>query len=364
MIGCAARLFRQNRMKLNELAQRLQCHLEGDGEIEIDGVATLESARTGQISFLTNPKYFTEAQTTTASAIIVGLDCPALEKPLLKHENPYLIFAKVLEIFFPESATEAHIHPTASIDESATIGQQVSIGAYSVIGSQVVIEDGVRIDSHCVIYADVKIGEKTILYSGCSIRERVIIGKRCIVQNNVVIGSDGFGFAKQKDGSWYKILQVGNVVIEDDVEIGSGTTIDRGTLGETRIGRGTKIDNLVQIGHGSLIGEDSLICAQVGLAGSTKVGNRVILAGQVGAAGHLTIGDDAIATPQTGIPNSVEPGKIISGSPAVDHRVWLKSSAVIARLPEMQKTIRKLDSRISHLESASDKTVKVSDEEN
>jgi UDP-3-O-[3-hydroxymyristoyl] glucosamine N-acyltransferase len=350
-------------MKLSELAQRLECHLEGDGEIEIEGVATLESARTGQISFLTNPKYFTEAQTTAASAIIVGMDCPALEKPLLKHEDPYLIFAKALEIFFPQPETEAHIHPTACIDQSATIGSQVSIGAYSVIGKGVVIEDDVKIDSHCTIYEGAKIGEKTRLYSGCAIREGVVIGKRCIIQNNVVIGSDGFGFAKQKDGRWYKILQVGNVVVEDDVEIGASTTIDRGTLGETRIGRGTKIDNLVQIGHGALIGEDSLICAQVGLAGSTKVGNRVILAGQVGAAGHLTIGDDAIATPQTGIPNSVEPGKIISGSPAVDHRVWLKSSAVIARLPEMQKTVRKLDSRVSKLESASDKTVKVPNEE-
>lgn len=353
----------RKQMKLSQLAQRLQCQIEGDGEIEIDGIATLESAREGQISFLTNTKYYAEAKKTRASAIIVGLDCPDLEKPLLKHENPYLIFAKALEIFFPPSDRKAQIHPTACIDSAATIGSRVSVGPYSVIGSGAVIGNDVEIGSHCAIHHGVRIGEETVLHSGCAIREGVIIGKRCVVQNNSVIGSEGFGYAKQQDGSWYKILQVGIVVIEDDVEIGACSTIDRATLGETRIGRGTKIDNLVQIGHGSMIGQDSLICAQTGLAGSTKVGDRVILAGQVGAAGHLTIGDDAIATPQTGIASSVEPGKIISGAPAMDHKDWLKTSAVLPRLPDIQKAVRKLDSRISKLESTSSEKVKVSDEE-
>jgi len=345
-------------MKLSELAERLQCNLEGDGEIEIDGVATLESARKGQISFLTNIKYYAEARTTQASAIIVGPDCPVLEKPLLKHENPYLIFAKAIEVFFPEPDREAKIHPTASIDPKAVIGNRVSVGPYSTIGRGAVIEDDVTIGAHCTIYDGAKIGEKSVIHSGCAIRERVVIGKRCIIQNNSVIGSDGFGYAKQKDGKWYRILQVGTVVIEDDVEIGACSTIDRAALGETRIRRGTKVDNLVQIGHGSIIGEDSLICAQVGLAGSTRVGNRVILAGQVGAAGHLTIGDDAIVTPQTGLPNSVEPGKIVSGSPAIDHKQWLKLSAIFNRLPELQKTVRNLVVRIGRLEEKAE----VSDE--
>lgn len=350
-------------MKLSELAERLQCHLEGDGEIDIDGVATLEAARSGQISFLTNVKYYAEAKTTEASAIIVGLDCPALDKPLLKHENPYLIFAKAIEIFFPASHREPQVHPTAYIDSSAVIGNRVAIGPYSTIGKGAVIEDDVVIETHCAIHDGVKVGEKTVIHSGCAVRENVTIGKRCILQNNSVIGSDGFGYAKQKDGKWYRILQVGTVALEDDVEVGAGSTIDRAALGETRIGRGTKIDNLVQIGHGSVIGEDSLICAQVGLAGSTRVGNRVILAGQVGAAGHLTIGDDAIATPQTGIPNSVEPGQIISGSPAVDHKLWLKLSAIFNRLPDLQKTVRNLISRINRLESKLEEKVEVSREE-
>lgn len=337
-------------MKLIEIAEKLSCRMEGDGNIEITGLATLESARQGELSFLTNPKYSSEAKATRASAIIAGQDCPPMTIPILKHENPYLTFAKAIEIFYPIPKNKPFIHPTAVISETASLGKDISVGAYTYIGENVSIGDRANIGPHCVLYEGVAIGEDSVIHSGAIIRENVMLGKRCIIQNNAVIGADGFGFAKQDDGSWYKIIQAGSVVIEDDVEIGACTTVDRATLGETRISTGSKLDNLVQIGHGSEVGKSALICAQVGLAGSTRIGNNVILAGQVGVAGHLTIGDRTIATPQTGIPSSIEPDKIVSGSPAIDHKKWLKSSAVTGKLPEIQKVVRDLEKRVARLE--------------
>jgi UDP-3-O-[3-hydroxymyristoyl] glucosamine N-acyltransferase len=340
-------------MKLGEIARNLECQLEGDPDIEIIGIATLETAKEGEISFLTNIKYYAEAKGTKASALIVAPDCSGISKPLLKHSNPYLAFAKAIELLLPVTPAIPSIHPTAWISSSAKLGERVSVAAFSLIGENVVLEDDVTIGSHCAIHQGAFIGEKTIIHSGCAIRERVKIGKRCIIQNNAVIGSDGFGFARQDDGSWYKIYQAGTVVIEDDVEIGAGSTIDRATLGETRIKFGTKVDNLVHIGHGSEVGSHTLLCAQVGLAGSTTVGNKVILAGQVGAAGHLTIGDGVMATAQSGIPGSIEPNTWVSGSPAMNHRDWLKSSAVMPRLPEIQKAVKRLERRVEKLEELS-----------
>jgi UDP-3-O-[3-hydroxymyristoyl] glucosamine N-acyltransferase len=337
-------------MKLKDIAARLSCALEGDGEIEIFGVATLEGAKEGEISFLANPKYYPELKKTKASAIIVSEDFQPFDKPLLKHKNPYLAFAKAIEIFHPAPEPPPSIHSTAWVASTAIIGKNVSIGAHAYVGERTVIGDRVIVGARCIILDEAIIGADTLLHAGCVIRERVRIGNRCIVQNNAVIGADGFGYAKQDDGSWYKIRQAGTVVIEDDVEIGACSTIDRAALGETRVGAGTKIDNLVQVGHGSQIGRNCLLCAQVGLAGSTKVGDNVILAGQVGAAGHLTIGNGVIATAQTGIPNSVEPGKIISGSPAIDNKLWLKSSAIFARLPELKKTVHKLERKLEEME--------------
>lgn len=337
-------------MRLSEVARHLDCTVRGAAEIEISGLSTLERAEPGDLSFLTNPKYQKAARATRASALIVGPDYPATDLPLLVHHNPYLTFAKAVELFYGVAKSAPVIHPTAWIADDATVGRAVSIGAYSCIGAGAVIEDGVEIKEHCVIYPRARIGEASIIHSGVAIREDVVIGKRCIVQNNAVVGSDGFGFARDDQGNWYKIPQVGRVAIEDDVEIGACTTIDRAALGETVIRAFTKIDNLVQIGHGSTIGNNSLICAQVGLAGTTNVGNNVILAGQVGTAGHLTIGDGVVAIAQTGIPHSVEAGKTISGSPFVDHKLWLKASAIYARLPEMNRTIRDLEGRMRNLE--------------
>ena len=339
-------------MRLEEIATRLSCTLEGDGNVEIASIATLESAKEGDISFLANPKYFAEARRTKASALIVDQACPDMGRPLLRHNNPYLAFAKAIEIFHSPLKESSSIHPTAWISDSAKIGRNVSIGAFTYIGDNAIIGECTRIREHCKIHRDVIIGEYTLIHSGVVIREAVQIGSRCIIQDNAVIGSDGFGYAKQGDGGWYKIFQAGTVIVEDDVEIGAGTTIDRASLGQTVVHRGAKIDNLVQVGHACVIGSDSLICAQVGLAGSTKTGKDVILAGQVGSAGHLVIGDGVIATGQTGIPGSVEPGTIISGSPAIENKNWLKSIAVFAKLPQVQKTVRELERRVRHLENS------------
>lgn len=338
-------------MKLVEVADRLSCKLEGDGSIDILGVATLESARPGDLSFLTNPKYQNDAKQTGASAILVGNDCPSMSLALLRHDNPYLAFAKAVEIFFAATTDNPSIHPTAWIADSAVIGDDVFVGPFTYVGERVVLGDGVRIYARCTVEEDAEIGAHTLIHSGSVVRERVLVGRDCIIQDNAVIGSDGFGYAKQANGEWYKILQAGTVIVEDAVEIGSCATIDRATLGETRIKRGTKIDNQVHIGHGCVVGTDNLICAQVGLAGSTKTGTGVVLTGQVGAAGHLTIGDGAIVTPQTGVANSVEPGMIVSGSPAIDHKNWLRSSVAFSRLPDIQKTVRNLEARVLVLEN-------------
>lgn len=339
-------------MKLVEVADRLSCKLEGDGSIDILGVATLESARTGDLSFLTNPKYQNDAKQTGASAILVGHDCPPMNLALLRHDNPYLAFARAIEIFFIADVASRSIHPTAWISDTAMIGEDVFIGALTYIGERVILGDGVRIYDRCTVQNDAEIGDRTLIHSGSVVRERVVVGRNCIIQNNAVVGSDGFGYAKEANGAWYKIMQAGTVIVEDDVEIGACTTIDRATLGETRIKRGTKVDNQVHVGHGCVIGADNLICAQVGLAGSTKTGTGVVLTGQVGAAGHLRIGDGAIATPQTGIASSVEAGVIVSGSPAIDHRSWLRSSAAFSRLPDILKSVRSLETRVAVLENA------------
>lgn len=338
-------------MKLSDIAARLSCNLDGDGSIEIFGVAGIETAREGDLSFLVNPKYLPHLKHTRASGLIVAMDFPQSPMPLLRHPNPYLAFAKAIELFRQPAKPPSGVHPTALVSADAILGKDVAIGAYSKIGSRASVGNRVQIGSHSIIEDDTIIGEDSILHSGCVIREQVKIGKRCIIQSNAVLGSDGFGYAKQEDGSWYRIIQSGTVVIEDEVEIGAGSMIDRAAVGETRIGKGTKLDNLVHIGHGCQIGKDCLICAQVGLAGSTKLGDNVILAGQVGAAGHLTIGSGVIAIAQTGIPSSVEPGRMISGSPAIDQKTWLKSSALQARLPEMNKQLRDLSRRLRDLEN-------------
>ena len=338
-------------MKLHEIATQLECTIVGDPNTEITGVATIETAPPGSITFFNNRRYRKYLGTTAAAAVIVENreDIPSHLAGLVS-PHAYLTFAHALSLFLSDGIHEPQIHPTAEVSPSAKLGKGVNIGAFSVVDSHAVLGDGVTILNHCHIYHDVRIGKASFIHSHAVVREGCELGERVILQNSSVIGSDGFGYARRPDKSWHKIPQTGKVIIEDDVEIGAGATIDRATLGTTVIRRGTKIDNLVQIGHGSSVGEDTLLCAQVGLAGSSDVGDRVILSGQVGVAGHLRIGNGVIATAQSGIPNSVADGKLISGYPAIDNRNWLKSSAIFAALPEVLRELRRLSDVVKTLE--------------
>jgi UDP-3-O-[3-hydroxymyristoyl] glucosamine N-acyltransferase len=335
-------------VKLRELAERLGCALRGDGDVDVRRVAGIAEAGTGDLTFVSGARYAPQLLTTRATAVIVapGLDTPL---PSLLSDNPYLTFARALSVLHPEPRPAPGVHPSATVDPTAELGEGVHVGPQAVVGAGVRVGARTVLHPHVVLYAGVRVGADCLLHSGVQVRERCVLGDRVVVQNGAVIGADGFGFAKDKDGRYQKIPQVGIVVLEDDVEIGALTAIDRAALHETRIGRGTKLDNLVQIGHSVAIGPDSVLAGQVGIAGSTRLGERVTLAGQVGVAGHLTIGDGVIATAQTGIPSSVDAGKVISGYPAIDNRDWLKASAVFARLPELRQRLREIERRLDEL---------------
>jgi UDP-3-O-[3-hydroxymyristoyl] glucosamine N-acyltransferase len=337
-------------MRLGEIAERLHCKLEGNPEVEISGVEPIEIAGPDTLTFVANRKYLSKLKETRAGAVIIDFNTEGNGKNVLRHSNPYLTYARALELFYKPYRPEPSISPLAQISRSARVGANVYIGPLVFIDDEVEIGEGSYLFPNVTVYHGAKIGRGCIVHSNSSIREDVEIGNHVIVKNGAVIGSEGFGFAKQEDGQHYKIIQTGRVILEDFVEIGANTTIDRPAIGETRIRKGVKIDNLVQIGHSSDVGENSLLCAQVGLAGSTKIGKNVILSGQVGVAGHLEIGDKVIATAQTGIPNSVKENSFISGYPAIDNRAWLKSSAVFSRLPEILRDFQALQAKVEELE--------------
>jgi len=326
-------------MKLSQIATAVEARLDG-ADVEISGVAGIEQAGPGQLTFVANPRYSGAARTTKASAVIVAEDFPALATPTLRSANPYLAFARALELFYQPPRYAPGTHSTAVIHETARIGPHAHIGAYVVVDEDVEIGAGCVLLPHVVIYRGARIGASFFAHAHAVVREHCRIGNNVILQNGVVVGGDGFGFAKDDGGVWHKIVQSGPAVIEDDVEIQANACVDRASVGETRVKRGAKIDNLVQVGHGSTVGENSLLCAQVGLAGSTEVGKNVILAGQVGIAGHCRIGDGVVATAQSGIPNDVEDGKMVSGYPAMDNRQWLRCVAAFHRLPEIAKAVR------------------------
>lgn len=328
-------------MKLQEIAKRLGARLDPPAaDLEITGVAGIETARPGEISFVANPLYAAAARTTQASALIVEETFPAFEKPSLRTGNPHYAYARVAEMFHQPAEYARGIHPTAVIHPSAQVGANASIAAYVVIDAGVEIGEHCTLLPHVVIYRDVKIGRNFFAHAHVSLRENCRIGDNVLLHNGVVIGSDGFGFAKNDQGFWHKIPQSGSVVIEDDVEIQANSCIDRASLGETRIGRNTKIDNLAHVGHNCTIGQNAMLCAQVGLAGSTTIGSNVILAGQVGVAGHCTIGDGVVVTAQSGTHGDIPPGSMVSGSPAFDHKQWRRSVAIFAKLPELARAIR------------------------
>jgi UDP-3-O-[3-hydroxymyristoyl] glucosamine N-acyltransferase len=335
-------------MKLSQIAQIIGCRLIGE-DVEIFRVAGIDEAGKGDLTFVSNRKYISHIRDTRASAIILGEDIPAAAIPTLRTEDPYLAFARALEIFFIPVPHPPGIHPTAAVADGVQIGQNVCIGAYSTVGKGCRIGDGVVIHPHVVLYPEVTVGDSSVLHSFAVVRECCRIGKRVILQNGAVIGSDGFGFAPTRDGTFYKICQTGCVIIEDDVEIGANTTIDRAAVGDTVIRRGAKLDNLVQIGHGSQVGEHSVLAAQVGVAGSTRIGNGVWVGGQAGFAGHTEVGDKATITAQSGTSHDIAPGAIVSGSPAFENATWLRAVAVFAKLPNLVRKVRELEREVRDL---------------
>lgn len=335
-------------MTLREIANSLHCRLEGDPAIEIRAVSSMERAGPGDLTFLANPKYAHKVKHTEASAILATAAVPGIAT--LVSENPYLDFARALALFYQPPSPAPGIHPLASIAPTATIAENCSIGPFAVVGERVRIGRNAVIHPHVVIYEGAEIGDDFLAHSHAAVREFCRIGNRVTLQNGVVVGGDGFGFAKRADRSHEKIVQSGVTVVEDDVEIQSLTSVDRATVGETRVRRGAKIDSLVQIGHACVVGEDNIICAQTGLAGSTTLERDVLLAGQVGSAGHLTVHEGAIVYAQSGIGSDVPANSRISGSPAYAANEWLRVITALPKLPDLLKTIRDLQKKVESLE--------------
>ncbi len=318
---------------------------------DIVGVAAVDQAVAGALSYIEGDKFAAFVETTQASALILPpnptLQAQATERGLawLSTADPRLAFARAIALFYTPYQPAPGIHPSAVIDPSVTLGEQVAIGANVVVQAGAWLGNGVCIHPNVVLYPEVRVGDRTVLHANCTIHERTQIGADCAIHSGAVIGAEGFGFVPTPQG-WEKMEQSGYVRIEDGVRIGSNTTIDRPAVGTTRVGRGTKLDNLVHIAHGCQVGEGVVMAGQVGMAGGVTIGNRVILAGQVGIANQATIGDGAIATAKAGIHGDIAPGEIVAGIPALPHKVFLKASAVYRRLPEIYKTLQRLQKHL------------------
>ena len=351
-------------MKLRELAARLagmgprdqhiDCTVEGDGDIDITRVAAIEDAGPGELTFFANPKYADALRRTRASAMIAAPSVSGIPCAVLRTADPYLTFARALGLFADAWRPAPGIHRLAFVEPGAVVAPDAAVGPFVFVGEGARIGARTILQSHVSVGRFAEIGDDCLIHAQVSIRERVTLGNRVVLQDGVVIGADGYGFARRRDGSHEKIPQIGQVVVEDDVEIGANTTVDRPAVGETRIGAGSKIDNLVQVAHGVQVGKNVLLAAQVGVAGSAVIEDQVILAGQVGVVGHLTIGKGTVATAQTGIPHSVDPGSSVSGSPAIPTRDWLKATAVFRRLPELRRLLSDLERRVTELEKESE----------
>jgi len=338
------------RILLRDLAARLGCELRGDPDVEITGVAGMEQAGPTEITFLANPKYAPKLRHTQAAAVLVSEPLKDPKPASLVSRNPYHDFARALALFYQPPRPAPGIHPQASVARTARIGEGASIGAFAVVGEHASIGRNALLHPHVVIYPGAEIGDDFCAHSHSVVREYCRVGNRVILQNGVVVGGDGYGFAKTAEGTHFKIVQSGVTVIEDDVEIQSLSSVDRASVGETRVQRGAKIDSLVQVGHGCVIGEDNIICAQTGLAGSSILKRNVLLAGQVGISGHLTIHDNAVIYAQSGIGGDVKEGAVMSGSPAFDARDWLRAITAFQKLPELLKTVRQLEKRLEKLQ--------------
>ena len=337
--------------KLKELAEFVGGTVVGDGEVEISGVASIDEAEAGQITFIAHPKYLRKLGETRASAIIVSKEVAANDKSLICTANPQLAFIKILTLFFAKPYQSKGIDPNARISPTAQLVKDLTIYPFVYIGDRCQIEDHVTLYPGVYVGEDSIIGEDSILHPNVTLYSGSIIGKRVILHSGVVIGADGFGYVKDGKKN-VKIPQVGKVIIEDDVEVGANSTIDRAALGTTIIRRGVKIDNLVQVAHGVEIGEDSIIVAQVGIAGSTKIGKNVILAGQVGVIDHLEIGDNVIVGSQSGVGQNLPSGQVFTGTPAMPHREWLRMVTTFPKLPGMKKILTDIEVRLKKIEEA------------
>ena len=338
-------------MKLGELAEQLGAELHGDPELEITGVRGIEEAGPNEITFVANPRYAGLARRTQAAAILVEPEFPAIAAATLRIQNPYHAFSRALGLFYRPPVYPPGVHPTAVIDPSAEIGENAHIGPYAVVGPDVHLGPHATLLPHVVLYPGVRAGSHLFAHAHAVVREGCVLGDHVTLENGAIIGADGFGFAKNAAGHWEKIPQSGPVRLGNRVDVQANACVDRATVGATEIGDGTKIDNLVQVGHGSKVGENTLLCAQVGLAGSSAIGNNAILAGQAGVAGHCSLGDGVILTAQSGVSHDIPAGKMISGSPGFDNRVWLRAVTLFQRLPELLKRLDRLEKHVAGKDS-------------
>jgi UDP-3-O-[3-hydroxymyristoyl] glucosamine N-acyltransferase len=338
-------------MRLGELATRLGAELRGNAELEVTGVKGIEDAGPTEVTFVANPRYAGLARKTQAAAVLVEPEFPEIDAPTLRLKNPYLAFSRALGLFYQPPSYAAGIHSTAVIDPTAEIGEGSHIGAYVVIGPGVKLGPHATLLPHVVLYPGVQAGSHLFAHAHAVVREGCVLGDHVTLENGAIVGADGFGFAKNEAGHWEKIPQSGPVRLGDRVDIQANACIDRATVGATEIGDGTKVDNLVQVGHGSRVGQNTLLCAQVGLAGSSVIGNNAILAGQAGVAGHCSLGDGVILTAQSAVSHDVPPGKMISGSPGFDNRVWLRAVTIFQRLPELLKRLDRLEKKVAAQEA-------------
>ena len=343
-------------MKLGELATRLGAELRGDADLEVTGVKGIEEAGPTEITFVANPRYTALARKTQAAAVLVEPDFQEISAATLRIKNPYLAFSRALGVFHQPPVYAPGIHPTAVIDPAAEIGEGAHIGAYVVVGPKVRLGANATLLPHVVLYPGVQAGSHLFAHAHAVVRENCILGDHVTLENGAIVGADGFGFAKNEAGHWEKIPQSGPVRLGNRVDVQSNACIDRATVGATEIGDGSKVDNLVQVGHGSRVGENTLLCAQVGLAGSSVIGSNAILAGQAGVAGHCSLGDGVILTAQSAVSHDVPAGKMISGSPGFDNGTWLRAVAIFQRLPDLMKRLNRLEKRVGPAVQSDGKT--------
>ena len=339
----------------NDIATLLSGEVEGDGNVKVSNISKIDQSLPGTLTFLSNPVYTKYIYTTTASIVIVNKDFEAensLSCTLIRVEDAYTALAKLLDLYVKNKPSKVGIEQPCFVSSSATLGEQIYIGAFAYIGDKALIGNNVKIYPHVYIGDNVKIGNSSILYSGVKIYADCSVGSSCILHSGAVIGADGFGFAPNPDGPYTKIEQIGNVIIEDDVEIGANTTVDRATLGSTIIRKGVKLDNLIQIGHNIEIGENTVMAAQVGIAGSTTIGKNCVFGGQAAISGHITIGDGTKIGPKSGVMSSVKPNSVLLGAPALDFRLAMKTFSIIRNLPELRNDVIELQKRVNSIENS------------